>query len=292
MAAETVGKPLVAGAQLNSGNEKAAKAMMQTFGEISRSARLAWDLAHRDIASRYGNSIGGLLWLVITPVSFAGIYWMVFGYFLQLKWLNPATGVQVPYIVPLFAGLATYLLINDVVMSSLSTFRMKREYVRRAAVPIWVLWLSTLMRVAVGSVVNFVVLAAMAFFTGLMSLNSLLAIPQAFLLVVVAASALSLFLSLLGPFFKDLDELSRILLRVLFYTSPVTYPLSAVPERFSGFMWANPLTVLVEAIRNSFVFGLPPAPVSYVVTFASSVALFGAGIWLYSRLRGPIVDVV
>ncbi|TCR82351.1 ABC transporter permease [Rhizobium sp. BK376] len=266
--------------------------MRQTFGEMTRNARLAWDLAHRDISARYGNSIGGLLWLVITPVSFAGIYWLVFGYFMHLQWLDPVTGAKVPYLVPLFAGLATYLMLTDVIMSSLSTFRLKREYVRRAAVPIWVLWLSTLMRVAVGSAVNFLVLAAMAIIAGLMSLKSLAVIPPALLLVIVAATALSLFLSLLGPFFKDLDEISRILLRVLFYTSPVTYPLSTVPERFAGYLWANPLTVLVETIRNSFVFGLPPSPLSYFVMFASSLALFAAGIWLYSRLKGPIVDVV
>jgi lipopolysaccharide transport system permease protein len=266
--------------------------MRQTFGGMTRSVRLAWDLAHRDISARYGNSIGGLLWLVITPVSFAGIYWLVFGYFMRLQWLNPVTGAKVPYLVPLFAGLATYLMLTDIIMSSLATFRLKREYVRRAAVPIWVLWLSTLMRVAVGSAVNFLVLAAMAIIAGLMSFKSLAVIPPALLLVIVAATALSLFLSLLGPFFKDLDELSRILLRVLFYTSPVTYPLSTVPERFAGFLWANPLTVLVETVRNSFVFGLAPSPLSYFVTFAFSLALFGAGIWLYSRLKGPIVDVV
>lgn len=266
--------------------------MRQTIRGITRNARLAWDLAYRDIAARYGNSIGGPFWLIITPVSFAGIYWLVFAYFLRLKWLDPVTGAEVPYLVPLFAGLATYLLLNDVIMSSLSTFRQKREYVRRAAVPIWVLWLSMIMRVAVSSTVNFLVLAAMALIAGLISVKSLAAIPQALLLVMVTAIAISLFLSLLGPFFKDLDELSRILLRVLFYTSPITYPLTTVPERFVGYLWANPLTILVEAVRNSFVFGLAPSPLSYVVTLVSSLALFGAGIWLYSRLKGPIVDVV
>ncbi|OWW02296.1 multidrug ABC transporter permease [Rhizobium sp. R72] len=266
--------------------------MRQTFGGIARNARLAWDLAFRDIAARYGNSIGGPFWLIITPVSFAGIYWLVFAYFLRLKWLNPVTGAEVPYLVPLFAGLATYLLLTDVIMASLSTFRQKREYVRRAAVPIWVLWLATLMRVAVSSAVNFLVLAAMALIAGLLSLKSLIAIPQALLLVMIASVSISLFLSLLGPFFKDLDELWRILLRVLFYTSPLTYPLSTVPERFASYLWANPLTVLVEAVRNSFVFGLAPSPLSYAVTLISSLALLGAGFWLYSRLKGPIVDVV
>ncbi|UIJ87201.1 ABC transporter permease [Rhizobium leguminosarum] len=148
------------------------------------------------------------------------------------------------------------------------------------------------MRVAVSSTVNFLVLAAMALIAGLISVKSLAVIPQALLLVMVAAIAISLFLSLLGPFFKDLDELSRILLRVLFYTSPITYPLTTVPERFVGYLWANPLTILVEAVRNSFVFGLAPSPLSYVVMLVSSLALVGAGIWLYSRLKGPIVDVV
>lgn len=266
--------------------------MKQTLGGAKRNAQLAWDLAYRDIAARYSNSIGGLFWLIITPVSFAGIYWLVFAYFLRLKWTDPATGTEVPYIVPLFAGLATYLLLTDVVMASLSIFRQKREYVRRAAVPIWVLWLAMLMRIAVGSAVNFTVLGAMVVFFDLGSWKSLAVVPQALLLISVAAIAISLFLSLLGPFFKDLEELSRILLRVLFYTAPITYPLTTVPARFVPLIWANPLTVLVEAVRNSFVFGLAPSPTAYLVMFASCFALFGVGIWLYSRLKGPIVDVV
>ncbi|EHS53108.1 hypothetical protein PDO_4440, partial [Rhizobium sp. PDO1-076] len=80
---------------------------------------------------------------------------LVFGYFLRLKWVHPVSGAEVPYIVPLFAGLATYLLLTDIVMASLSIFRQKREYVRRAAIPIWVLWLSMIMRVGIASAVNF-----------------------------------------------------------------------------------------------------------------------------------------
>ena len=262
------------------------------FRGIKSPAQLARDLAYRDISARYGNSIGGIFWIIITPVSFAGIYWLVFAHFFQLKWINPITGTQVPYLVPLFAGLATYLLLNDIIIASLSTFGHKREYVRRAAVPLWVLWLSMAIRVAVSAAINFLVLTAMALIAGLISWQSLVAIPLALFLVLVFAIAISLFLSLLGPFFKDLDEISRILLRVLFYTSPVTYPLATVPERFAGYLWANPLTVLVETVRNAFVFGVSPTPLSYGVMLVSSLALFGVGIWLYSRLKGPIVDVV
>ena len=254
--------------------------MRKMFRGIKSPAQLARDLAYRDISARYGNSIGGIFWIIITPVSFAGIYWLVFAHFFQ------------PYLVPLFAGLATYLLLNDIIIASLSTFGHKREYVRRAAVPLWVLWLSMAIRVAVSAAINFLVLTAMALIAGLISWQSLVAIPLALFLVLVFAIAISLFLSLLGPFFKDLDEISRILLRVLFYTSPVTYPLATVPERFAGYLWANPLTVLVETVRNAFVFGVSPTPLSYGVMLVSSLALFGVGIWLYSRLKGPIVDVV
>lgn len=266
--------------------------MTQSMSGLSRSLGLAWDLAQRNIAGRYGNSVGGVLWLVVTPVSFAAIYWMVFGYFLKLNWVNPVTGVEVPYIAPLFAGLATYLLLTDIVISSLSTFRQLREFVRRAAVPLWVLWLSTVFRVGIRSAINFLVLAALALLTGQMSVSVLAATPLALLLIAVTAMAISLFLSVLGAFFSDLDELSRIVLRVLFYTSPVTYPLSIVPERFVSYLWVNPITVLVETVRDAFVFGLPPPVLPYVTTLVFSVALFAVSSWLYSRLRGAIVDVV
>jgi lipopolysaccharide transport system permease protein len=277
---------------VNLGDKKFVKAIRKLFREAKGHAQLAWDLAYRDIFARYGNSIGGIFWLVITPASFVGIYWLVFAYFLQLKWLNPITGVEVSYLVPLFAGLATYFLLNDVIMSSLSTFRHKREYVRRAAVPIWVLWLSMTMRVAMSAATNFFMLVAMVLIAGLMSWQSLVAIPLSLFLIVIFAISISLLLSLLGPFFKDLDEIARVILRVLFYTSPVSYPLTTVPERFIGYLWVNPLTVLVEAVRNAFVFGCFPSTLSYGVMLVFSLALFWLAIWLYSRLKGPIVDVV
>jgi lipopolysaccharide transport system permease protein len=57
-------------------------------------------------------------------------------------------------------------------------------------------------------------------------------------------------------------------------------------------LWANPVTVLAEAVRNTFVFSLALAPVASVAMLAVSLAPLALGVWLYSRLRGPIVDVV
>lgn len=266
--------------------------MRQAIRGLPQNVRLAWDLARRDVKARFGNSAGGLLWLVISPVSFTAVYWLVFGYILQLRWINPVSGEEVPYIAPLFAGLATYLLLADTIMGSLTTFRQKRDYVRRAAVPLWVLWLATLFRIGIVSSVNFAVLLPIGMITGIFTWSVLVFVPFALLLVIGVATAISLFLALIGAFFTDLDEISRILLRVAFYTAPITYPASVVPERLQGLLWINPLTTLAESVRNAFVFGLAPPPAPYLAAAVASAALLGLGYWLYTRLKGAVVDVV
>lgn len=265
---------------------------MTQMRSIKRNLQLAWDLAHRDLASRFKKSSAGALWLVITPVSFAAIYWLVFSCFMKLEWIESSTGTKVPYIAPLFAGLATYLFFSDTITGSLSVFRSKREYVRRAAVPLWVLWLALFFRVAVGGAISYFILLVLAAIYGLLTVSAILSIPIALALISMAGLSISLLLSLLGAFFSDLEEGARIVLRVLFYTAPITYPISIVPAKYVGLIWSNPLTALVEIVRNAFVFSALPPAVPSVVLIGTTTAILLVGVWLYSRVRGVISDVV
>jgi lipopolysaccharide transport system permease protein len=259
---------------------------------LKRNLQLAWDLAYRDLAGRFKKSSAGILWLVITPISYAAIYWLVFGGIMKLKWVNSATGAEIPYIAPMFAGLATYLFLSDTINASLSTFRQKRAYVRKAAVPLWVLWLSSFLTVSVGAAIKYLVLVFLVAISGLLSWRAIALIPIALTLVFAVTIPISFLLSLLGAFFADLEEGSRIILRVLLYTAPVTYPIHVIPSRFLGLIWANPLTVLVEIIRDAFVLGVPPPILPSFALVTIAIAILALAIWLYTRLKGAIGDVV
>lgn len=257
--------------------------------------RLAWDLARRDLEAKYRRSVLGPFWLVLTPLCLLGIYSLVFGQIFGISWPAgphaPAKG-GVGFVLPFFVGLVSYLLLSDAVNSSASLFASKRTFVVKSPFPIWVLWLSNLERALVHGAISLFLLLVLAIAQQRLSVTGVIWLVPALVMCVAFVSALSLLLAALGPFVGDISEAVRLLLRVLFYATPITYPLSLVPQPFRDLMWLNPLTCMVELLRNPIVFG-QPAPAVAMAGFAVGTALLAmVAAWIFSRVKGVVSDVV
>lgn len=254
---------------------------------------LAWDLARRDLESRYRRSMIGPLWLLLTPLCLLGIYSLVFGQIFGVNWKMPGdAGEGVGFVLPFFIGLSVYLVLSDVVNSSTVLFSTKRTYVIKSPFPLWVLWVSNLMRAGTHAAVTFVLVVLLAIVQQRLTLPGIAWMLVGLLCCAVFIAALSLLLSSLGPFIGDFSEVNRLLLRVLFYATPITYPLALIPQPYQQWAWLNPLTSMVEVLRMPIVFGQPPALSVLAVFFITSLLLFAVSAWLFKRVKGVISDVV
>lgn len=256
--------------------------------------QLAWDLAQRDLKAKYRRSLIGLTWLVLTPLSLLGIYSLIFGRIFGITWQLPIVhgGASVGFVLPFFVGLAIYLVMSDIVNSSTVLFVSKRTFVVKSPFPIWVLWVSNLFRASVHALVLLVLLLGLAFFQQRVSVTGLAWFFLGVGLCAVFLCALSLLLAALGPFIGDISDAMRLLLRVLFYATPITYPLTMVPPAYRDWMWLNPLTCMVELLREPIVFGQMPPVHVLGIFFVSSLLLFGVALWVFQRVKGVISDVV
>lgn len=256
--------------------------------------RLAMDLARRDLSSKYRRSILGLLWLMLTPLCLLGIYSFVFGVVFGVKWKMPAieSTQGVGYALPFFIGLAVYLTLSDVVNSSTVLFASKRTYVVKSPFPLWVLWLANLIRSAAHACVLVVLVMILALFEHRLTFVGLGWALLSLVVVTLFITSLSLLLASLGPFIGDISEAVRLLLRVLFYATPITYPLAMVPIEFRGYLWFNPLTCMVEPLRNAIVFGQSPEMLPYILFLCSAIFLCCLAAWIFKRVKGVISDVV
>lgn len=256
---------------------------------------LAWDLARRDLAAKYRRSLIGSLWLVLTPLCLLAIYSIVFGGFFKVEWKMPAgtaAGENVGFVLPFFVGLAVYLTLSDLVNSSSVLFPSKRTFVVKSPFPIWVLWVANLFRAGVHAAVLAALVLVLAVVQGRLSVTGVAWTVLCLALCVLFIAGVSLLLASLGPFIGDISESMRLLLRVLFYATPITYPLALVPQPWRDWMWLNPLTCMVELLRTSIVYGTMPPPL-ILVTFALEGAMIAAlGAWIFSRVEGVIADVV
>jgi len=255
--------------------------------------RLAWDLARRDLAAKYKRSLIGPLWLLLTPLGLMGIYWLVFGLIFGVEWKVPHRPDEgIGFLLPFFTGLVIYLTLSDLVNSSSVLFAAKRTYVVKSSFPVWVLWAANLMRASVHAGVMIVLLLAVTLLQHRLTWNGLAWFVPALAMCALFLCGLSLLLAALGPFIGDISEAMRLLLRILFYATPITYPLSMVPESWRGWMWLNPLTAMVEVLRAPLVFGTMPAPALLIGFPLGGAALLLLAVWIFHRVKGVISDVV
>lgn len=259
---------------------------------MNESLRIAWDLARRDLKAKYRRSMLGLLWLFFTPIGLLGIYYVVFGRIFKISWHGEgAGGESVGFALPFFVGLVAYLFLSDVVNSSSSLFASKRTYVVKSPFPIWILWVANLMRSGVQAIVYLGLVFALAVLQSRISLVGLGWCIPILLGSALVIAGMSLLLAALGPFIGDISEAVRLLLRVLFYATPISYPVSMVPEGLQEWLWLNPLFGLVEPLRQAVVFGKAP-PLEFAVFVAGGCVLTAVAIWVFARVKGVIADVV
>lgn len=261
---------------------------------MSDNFRLAWDLARRDLAAKYRRSALGLLWLLLTPLCLLVIYSTIFGGIFKVQWheLPGGHGQSIGFTLPFFVGLAVYLTLSDVVNTSSTLFASKRTYVIKSPFPLWVLWLANFERAAVQALVYLVLVLVLALIQSRLSLPGMLWCVLALMGCILFVAALSVLLAVLGPFLGDISEAVRLLLRVLFYATPITYPLTMVPEAYRDWMWLNPLTCMVEPLRSAIVYGAPPQSLPFMAFVCVSIFLLLLGMWMFGRVRGVISDVV
>lgn len=255
--------------------------------------RLAWDLARRDLGAKYKRSLIGPMWLLLTPLGLLGIYWLIFGVIFGVEWKIPhQPGETIGFLLPFFTGLVVYLTLSDLVNSSSTLFASKRTYVVKSPFPIWVLWFANILRASVHAGVMVALLLSVALIQHRLSWNGFLWLIPSLLTCAVFLCGLSLSLASLGPFIGDISEAMRLLLRILFYATPITYPLSMVPEPWRAWMWFNPLTAMVEILRAPLVFGSSPPRFLLIGFSIGAVMLVALASWIYLRVKSVISDVV
>ncbi len=115
--------------------------------------------------------------------------------------------------------------------------------------------------------------------------------------LIVITTAVSMIVSSLYPRFRDLAIIWTVLSTVLFYASPVLYPLEKVPETLRDFIMLNPLAPLLELSRKWIIDPTAPGPVALaggwlglLPAVRSSWAPASLAVWVFKREAPRIAE--
>ena len=97
------------------------------------------------------------------------------------------------------------------------------------------------------------------------------------------AMGVGLLLAAMHAILRDVEHVTAIVLNIVFYATPILYPLTLVPAEWRGALAWNPVAYLSERLREVLL-----APPSFAVGdlgVALGAALFFAvSLWLFERM--------
>ena len=259
--------------------------------KIGHDWHLIYQLVSREFHQRYRGTLFGALWSILTPLFMLGLFNFVFGTVFKARW--PEQEVQgVPFITILFAGMITYGLFAEVIGRAPSVVVSQPNLVNKVIFPLEVLPLVALISGLINMLIPIVLLLALnLLLVGELSL-SVLWLPIILLPYLIFILGLTYVISGLGVYLRDLSQIVSLLVSVALFAAPVFYPIVTVPEPYRSWLYLNPVTFIVEQMRNVLLFGQDPAWLGVGVYTALAVLICSLGITLFKKLRGGFADVL
>jgi ABC-2 type transport system permease protein len=259
--------------------------MMDTGRELVERRRIVWLLVVRDLKVRYSSSALGYVWTVLDPLMMSFVYWFVFG----VIFTGRSKGIK-PYILFLVIGVLAWQWFNGGVNDTTRALQAESKLVRSTNLPreIWVL------KIVLAKGVEFllaipVIVLFMVKYQKPPTWDTLWALPAALLLQAVLITGVGLALAAVTVLVTDMQRVVRILLRVMFYLTPVVYSIHVLKSPLlRDLMAVNPMTGIIDLYRRCV---FPTTEIGWHVPAISAgvvlvVFMLGAGI--FRRLE-PVV---
>jgi len=250
-------------------------------------------LVKRQIADRYRGSLFGMLWTLAYPIMLLVVYTFVFGTIFRARWSGgDASQTQVEFAVILFTGLIIHGLFSEILMASPGLIINNPQYVKKVIFPLEILSWVTLFTALFNAGVSLLVLIVFYFLVHGSLYPSLLWLPVIVVPFAIFCVGVSWLLSAITVYFRDINQLVGLLASVLLFLSPIFYPVSALPDIVRAYIYLNPLTAIIEQLRNIVLWGKPPSFSVMLAYFTMALLVVWVGNKVFNRMRKGFADVI
>ncbi len=260
------------------------------FSSIWRHRWLLGSLLQRELRNRYAGTAGGLVWIFLHPMLMLAIYAVVFQYVFRVKLPDADPGQ--PYVVWIAVTLWPWLAFSEALSRGTVAVQLHADLVRKVAFPqellVYSAVLTSLLIHAAGYAIVLLLLWGWGYelhFGGVLFFGL-----WAWLVLGCAATGLALFLGALHIFLRDVEQLLGQVLTMLFFASPVLYPLALAPEDLQAALAFNPLVHVFEPLRLAALGqGFAAAP-TLAAALVAAVLLWIGGLAWFRRLSPHFED--
>ena len=261
------------------------------FTDFWEHRNLILQLTKREVIGRYRGSVMGLLWSLLNPILMLIIYTFVFSVVLNVRW-GVETSNRGEFAVVLFAGLIIHGLFAECVNRAPSLILSNVNYVKKVVFPLEILPWVAMGSALFHSVVSIFVLLVFYLILHLYINVTIFFLPIVLFPLILLTMGVSWFLASMGVYLRDVSHTTGIVTTAMLFLAPIFYPITALPEAYRSFIYLNPLTFVIEQIRNILIWGKQPDWAELSIYFVVSLIVAWLGLFWFKKTRRGFADVL
>jgi len=245
-------------------------------GSLGSLVRTSYVLAKADIRVKNEGSYFGALWNFLDPLFIFLILLFIRGVF--------NIGLSEDYPLYLLIGLIVFNFFRQSSVRSLRSISGNSQLINNLKISPWVLALSSLFHVLFSHIFELLLLVIMMIFYG-NSIISLVFYPLIFILIVSFVFGISLLLSTIVVFFRDIENIWKMFVRLLWFATPVFYGVvpGSLLYRFNQY---NPLFYYISLVRDVIIYQIFPETRIIIITIFFSLFFLFLGIYIFNKFEG------
>lgn len=256
------------------------------FKEIWHYRELFYFFTWRDIKIKYKQTMLGFLWAILQPLLMMTIFTLFFGRALNIPSQN------LPYPVYVFSGLLIWNIFSTGLSNAANSMVNNASIIKKIYFPRLIVPVSSIL------VALFDFLMALILFMGILifyqqpvSWTIIFYWPFAMLLSVIATLGLGSWLAALNVKYRDFRYVIPFLIQVLFFLTPVIYPITLLKYPMLQYALAtSPMYVVVEFFRLPLTGSLPNLDLVWI-SLGSNIAFLLIGLIYFRKTEDFFADI-
>ncbi len=246
----------------------------------------------RDFIVTYKQTVLGPLWYLVQPLITAIMYTFIFG-----KMAKVGTD-GVPFILFYFAGTMLWTYFTSCLTSCSQVFTTNQNVFGKVYFPRLTSPIATCLFHVIKLAIQCLLLAFIFLYTIFIKKQAIgisflaFTFPLVVIWIGLLGGSMGLIISSLTTKYRDLNILLTFGIQLGMYATPVVYPLSELPQKFTWLAYVNPVCAPIEFFRIAF-YGAGHLDMSVILTsVAVTLFLTFFGLVLFTRNERNFVDVI
>ena len=213
-------------------------------GSLRRFASLLWLQSVTEFKAGYLHTSFGYLWSLARPLMLFGVLLLVFTQIFRI-------GSEVENYAPmLLFNIMLFTFFQEATTNAVTAVVDQENVVRKMQFPRIVIPLSIVLTAAFNLGLNLLAVIVFILVYGVDPTWSWTGILLILAAMIVLTTAVSMLLSALNVRFRDVGIIWSVVVQVLFYASPILYPIEFAPQALREAIQLNPLTPIFEQARH------------------------------------------